>query len=222
MDGNLERVWQTALTEVRMDDPGIDEEIEAWEAQTPVNRSLQDFYQNYVWAVYNAGFKIEVLDSLWDRLIEALCNFDVEAISANRVAVRAALLEIISNPRKAEAVVDTAIKLARRPQLWERMQRMTSAAFLDEVQEFKGIGPDNRYHVARNLGWNVPTHGGFTRALADNLQTDCDTLMTYIARASGLKLSTTDTVIGLWRRLECHESDQHCIERFRILIGLGA
>jgi len=216
----MKRFWRTALAEVMEDRPEIEQDIEDWEAMSPGDFTLPDFYCEYVWAVYNAGFKIEVLETLWDRISEALYGFDVEQVSANRHDVRSNLMAIVSHKHKSEAVVDTAIKLARRPQIWDRLQRMSASAFLDEVLEFKGIGPENRYHVARNLGWNVPTHSGFTKALADNLRTDCDTLMTYISGASGMKVSTTDTVVGIWHRLPRHESDEHCIGRFRALIGL--
>lgn len=220
VDGNLKRFWRKALQEVLEDQPEVESEIERWESLSPADSDLADFYGTYVWAVYNAGFKIEVLDSLWGRLREALCDFDVDAVAANRDVVRSTLMTIVSHSKKTDAVVETAVKLARRPQLWDRMQRLSSSAFLDEVQEFKGIGPDNRYHVARNLGWNVPNHSGFTRALAEDLRTDCDTLMGYISKVSGFRISTTDIIIGIWSRLPDHESDQECIERFRLLIGL--
>jgi hypothetical protein len=87
------------------------------------------------------------LDSLWGRLSEALIDFDVDAVAADRSAVRARLWDFVNHRLKADAVFDTAIELAGRPQLWDRLQRMSSAAFLDEMLEFKGIGRENRFHT---------------------------------------------------------------------------
>lgn len=221
VDGNLACAWQTAYGEVLASHPETEARIHSWEKESPMGYGLHQFYEAYLWAVYSVGMKIELLESVWAELRNAARACDVQAIAAEKEAVRSELLALVKHKQKADAAIDTAVKLARRPQLWERMQRMSKDAVLDELAGFRGIGRESRYQIARNLGWDLPTHSGFTKALAENLRTDCNTLMTYLARAAGLRVSTTDIIMGLWSRLPLHGSAQKAVERFRGLIGLG-
>lgn len=215
----LKRVWNTAVREIAERRPGIADEIADWESNRPENCSVEDFYADYVWAVYCAGFKIEILEKLWSGIQNALYDFDVNAIAENLDEARENLLTVIRNSRKADCVLDTATVLARNPEIWERIQTMTADAALEEIQHFKGVGPVNSYHIVRNLGWAVAHHGGLTEALADGLGVDCDTLMEQLSRASGKRVSTVDWVMRIWRR-EVHESDEETVDRFRALVAL--
>jgi hypothetical protein len=54
--------------------------------------------------------------------------------------------------------------------------------------------------------------------LAESLGTDCETLMSALAKAAERRVNTTDIVIGMWSRL--HATEEECIERVHALLGL--
>lgn len=220
VDGRLDRACKTILKELRAQDSDTDEKIAADERAYPANYTIEDFFEAYVWVVYDTGLKSAVVGACWERISQALRGFDVGRVAAERDAVLVELLTVFNNKVKANNVITMAARLANRPQDWTRLQRMSAAAALDEVGGYPGIGPDSRYHLVRDLGWDVATHIGFTKALAESLRTDPDTLMEYLARESKLRVSTIDSVVWRWSCL--YSTQREGAERFRTLIGLSA
>lgn len=220
LDHSFKKVWDAILQKIMEDDAEIKQEIEFWEQRQPSQCSLEEFFAEYTWVVYVAGFNAWILHDHWDAIQSALRDFNVMNVAKEPEAVREELLHIIGNHRKADYVIRTALNLASDPETWSRLQAMGPEAALNEVLKFPGIGPKNRYHLLRNLGWDVCNHDGITEMLADCLETDCDTLLRHLSEVSGLRITTTDILLRYWSDL--YETYEDCIEKFRALIVLGA
>lgn len=89
---------------------------------------------------------------------------------------------------------------------------------LDVLLSSKYIGPQNRYHIARNLGWDVAMDSGFTAALAQSLGLTSAGLIDTIAEVSGLRLNTTDIIMGSWSRL--YDTEGEAVQAAHTLLGL--
>lgn len=216
----LGKAWKPILRELKVSEPDIDEEIDYYEQSCPADFTLENFFGEYVWTVYCTGLRTDVIDGCWDGISRALRDFDVHRVSAERDVALVDLLTVFNNKVKANNVIGTAVLLAEHPKEWDRLQRMPAPEALDEVVKYRGIGANNRYHLLRSLGWDVPTHSGFTRTLVESLQTDPNTLVASLARESKLKISTTDIMLWRWSRL--YRTQQEAVERFQTLIGLSA
>ena len=65
-----------------------------------------EFYAEYVYAVYVAGFKVEVIKGKWNRLAEVYRGFKVDEVVADAEAVRREALKVIGNKREVDAVIE--------------------------------------------------------------------------------------------------------------------
>lgn len=216
--GNVRRLWETAYREVREVEPDLDDQILYYETNRPESHTLQGFYETYVWAIYFTGMKVSVIESKSEQIAGALQGFDVATIAAEPDEVRDELLAVFGHRKKAEAAIATAIRLNQHPADWERLQRLALEEALAELLTYPYIGNQNRYHIARNLGWDVAMTGGFSGALAASLNTTSESLVGALAKAAGKRLNTTDIILGSWSRLPCHSTQEDCIQRTRALL----
>lgn len=216
--GNLGRVWKTAWREVRESEPDLDEQVEYWESNRPENHDLTAFYETYVWAVYFTGIKVAVIEAISDQIATALREFDLDAIASDPETVRTGLLNVFGHRQKADSVIATALRLHEEPDFWDRLNTKPVPEVLATLCTLPYIGPRNRFHITRNMGWDTPMYSGFTEALAESLGTDCETLMSALAKVAERRVNTTDIVIGMWSRL--HSTEEGCIDRVHALLGL--
>ena len=111
-----------------------------------------EFYAEYVYAVYVAGFKVEVIKGKWSRLAEVYRGFKVDEVVADAEAVRREALKVIENKRKVDAVIRGAEFLKTLE--WERFKK-DIAENVDTLRRLPYIGDVLKYQLARNLGFDT-------------------------------------------------------------------
>lgn len=216
--GNVKRLWQTAYLRVRREEPDLERDIEYWEGLSPQSASLERFYRVYCFAVLFTGMKVAVIESLEEEIATALFGFNIDEIADNPEGARENLLTVFGHRQKAAAIIATALRLKERPGEWDLIKAMPASAALDVLLSYKYIGPQNRYHIARNLGWDVGMDSGFTAALAQSLGLTSAELMGSIAEVAGMRMNTTDIIMGMWSRL--HDTEGEAIQAAHALLGL--
>ena len=151
----------------------------------------KEFLERYGWVVYVSGFKVSIIDGIWEALKEAFYGFSPEKIQDDCIH-RA--IKFFRHEGKARAVVDTA----------DILRQMSWGAFLEEylsslsrMERLPFIGWATRYHLARNLGMGyakpdrhllrIAEHCGF----GDDVQGLCE----YIAKKKKIWVGVVDLVL---------------------------
>ena len=109
--------------------------------------SAEEWYGEYVWCVFCAGFSARVLAGLWARVREAYRDFALEGDVS-----RDAVLGVFGNARKVDATLQVREMLMGMCWPEFRGRYLTS---LEAMQCLPYIGPVLACHLGRNMGWQV-------------------------------------------------------------------
>lgn len=195
---NTLALWEHALTHLRATEPDPDGQLHQWRADLPQNRTDQDLLSEYGWVVACCGLTPHVMMKHWDRLSSAFHAWDPQAVAARPVDVRTAALEVIKNPRKMDVIIAFAQDLAREPGMMQRLAPRPVKEVLTWFSTLPYVGATNRYHLARNLGWDVVVRSGPVPRLAAYLLTTPEELCARIAAETGERIRTVDLVLWNW------------------------
>lgn len=132
-----------------------------------------------IYVICNSGMKNSVAAPIAERCIDA-------------VAAGTPAATVFGHPGKSAAI----------DRIWEdRLQLfgryILAEAKLDVLAELPWIGPVTRYHLAKNLGANVAKPDVHLERLARGDKTTTRTLCKRLARWSGYRVATIDSI--LWR-----------------------
>lgn len=152
--------------------------------------AVQEFFVEYIWVVYACNFKVAYLERLWDPLRQAYGSY--ETLDMSRMQT---VLNIINNKAKWKAVYRTAIKMQFLG--WDEFKK----AYLNSIDSLTWldfIGPVTKFHLARNLGFDVAKPDRWMCRMAEklgweNVASMCD----YLAKKHGLKVKEVDII--LWK-----------------------
>ncbi|MFZ5825235.1 MAG: hypothetical protein ACOY94_13045 [Bacillota bacterium] len=195
---NYRALYEHALDHLRATAPDPDAQLELWRSERPEGRTDQDLLSEYGWVVVSCGMTAHVTSKLWPGLTEAFCRWDPAEVAARPVDVRVAALGVLKHPRKIGAILDYADDLARHPGQMARLAALPVKEVLAYLQTLPWVGEKSRYHLARNLGWDVVVKTGPVPRLAAFLQTTPEALVEATAREVGERLRTVDLVIWNW------------------------
>lgn len=169
-----------------------------WRSETPGKCTDQDLFREYGWVVCSCGLTPQVTLKLWDRMSEAFFAWDPAMVSRHSRDARTAALGVMRNLRKIDAIIAFADYLYREPGLMQRLAAMPQKQVLAQLATLPWVGANNRYHLARNLGWNVAVKTGPVVRLAAYLQTSAEELCERIAQEQGERIRTVDLVLWYW------------------------
>lgn len=195
---NTRLLWEHALDHLRATAPDPEAMLHQWRTESPAACSDSDLLREYGWVVGSCGLTPHVMLKHWDGLTRAFLGWDPAAVAQNRVAVRTGALAIMRNPRKIDAILDSAHDLALTPGLMERLAAKPTPEVLAWLKTLPWVGENNRYHLARNLGWDVVVRTGPVVRLATYLLTTSDSLCGRIATETGERIRTVDLVLWYW------------------------
>lgn len=195
---NTNLLWQHAMDHLNAtaEDPaGM---LQGWRDEAPDRCTDRDLFREYGWVVGACGLTAQVIIKKWDGLTEAFHHWDPVAVSRRTRDVRIAALGVMRNPRKMDAILAFADDLAREPNMMERLAALPTKEVLARLSTLPFVGANNRYHLARNLGWDVVVRTGPVVRLAAFLETTPEALCERIAEETGERARTVDLVLWYW------------------------
>lgn len=195
---NTELLWEHVLNYLMAADSHPSETLDRWRSERPEACDDRDLLREYAWVVGSCGLTPQVLERLWTRLTTAFLDWDTGEVAGRAIEVRAAALGVMRNQRKIEAVLTMADDLARRPGQMARLAVLPVDQVPARLSTLPWVGPTNRYHLARNLGWDVVVRTGAVPRLAGFLETTPEALCARIAADTGERIRTVDLVLWNW------------------------
>jgi len=116
------------------------------------------FLREYAYVVYCSGFKQSIVEKHWPHLYYIYKGFNPQSIIRNKEDVKREALEHIGNKRKVTSIIDVAEQMNNMNQRgWEEYKQRIreSAPSFDVLEELPFIGPRTKFHLARNIGFDV-------------------------------------------------------------------
>lgn len=157
---------------------------------SPESISPQYFFEQYIWVVYACNFEVRILEQLEGDLYRAYGDY--ETFDETR---RVAVLGVINNIRKWNAVYNTAIKLQYLG--WHDFKK-TYLAGIESMTALKFIGPVTKFHLARNLGFDKCKPDRHMCRLKESFgYSSVDEMCRYLAKKYGLQVKEIDLI--LWK-----------------------
>jgi hypothetical protein len=195
---NYLALWDHAMDHLKATDTDPAGTLDKWRSETPDRCTDRDLLSEYGWVVISCGLTPHVATKHWPAFTVAFRNWQPGEVAANRIAVRTAALDVMKNPRKLDHILDFADDLARAPGLMQRLAAMPVKQVLAQLATLPFVGANNRYHLARNLGWDVVVRTGPVPRLAAYLETTPEALCERIADEVGERVRTVDLVLWNW------------------------
>lgn len=154
-------------------------EVFDWSEAIAPPQTAEAFAREAIYVICNSGMRFTVAGPIYERCIAALDD--------GRSAT-----QVFGHPGKSVAI-DTIWR--DREALFEAYQTQTdSLAFLHSMP---WIGPVTRYHLAKNLGADTAKPDVHLERLARRDKISANGLCRRLARKSGYKIATIDTI--LWQ-----------------------
>lgn len=195
---NYRALYEHALDHLRATEADPEALLAQWRSERPEDRTDRDLLAEYGWVVVSCGMTAHVTSKLWPRLGAAFREWDPARVAASPVDVRIEALGVLKHPRKIDAILDMAESLAREPGQMARLAARPVSEVLAWLQTLPWVGPTSRYHLARNLGWQVVVQTGPVPRLAAFLEMTADELVAATAAEVGEPLRLVDLVLWNW------------------------
>jgi hypothetical protein len=195
---NTQLLWEHALDHLRATAENPEALLAQWRSETPGQFADRDLFMEYAWVVACCGLTPQVVMKRWEQLGAAFWGWNPGEVARHRVDAQVAALELMRNPRKIKAILDFADDLAREPGWMERLAPLPAAEALAKLTTLPWVGPNNKYHLARNLGWDVVVKQGPVVRLAAYLEMTAEELCGRIAGEAGERVRTVDLVLWHW------------------------
>lgn len=159
--------------------------------------SASDFYIEYVFGIYCAGFRVSIVQSKWKELEEAYRGFDPALVARNSGEVRSRAMEVIANERKVNAAIRGAKVLEDIG--WDEFRKQVKQD-LNALRKLPFMGKVLKYQLARNMGFDVIKPDVHLRRMAAFYGLDPFEMCDKISKKTSLPLHVVDTII--WRASE--------------------
>jgi 3-methyladenine DNA glycosylase/8-oxoguanine DNA glycosylase len=110
--------------------------------------NADDFLEWYGWVVYTAGFKEATIEKKFPALRKAFKGFKVEYVS--KMSTLSPVLKVFKNKGKARSVVKGAKMISE--DWFTNLKQCKPKQAVNILDELPGIGPVNKYQLARDIG----------------------------------------------------------------------
>jgi hypothetical protein len=189
---NVLALWDHVLDHLQANGVALDQ----WRHQYPNQLSDRDLLEEYGWVVVSCGLTPHVSFKLWPSLTEAFRSWNPAAILEREC--RTAALSVLKSARKIDAILQMAESLRQEPGQMARLAAMPVKEALASLGTLPWVGPTNRYHMARNIGFDLCVRTGPVVRLAAYLNQAPEELCGEIAALTGERLRTVDLAIWKW------------------------
>lgn len=178
---------------------GFEREV-AWQRDVdPASMAETTFLREAAWVVLCSGFREAVVRRVFDHISLCFCDWDsARAIIASYPACYLAAQASFRATAKLSAIVEIARRVDSTG-----FDNVRTAIMLDPIKtlrQFPYIGPTTVWHLAKNLGFDVPKPDRHLVRAAEQLGfSDPGHFCSTIAEASGVAVKVIDLII--WRYL---------------------
>jgi hypothetical protein len=158
-----------------------------------------DFLREAAWVVFCTGFRERTLRTCFSYLSLCFCDWESSAVIVQHArACRTAALAAFNNPKKVEAVIDIASRVAHEG--FTLLKRELLCQPIKVLQTLPYVGPITVYHLAKNLGLPVAKPDRHLQRLAAALSyPDAHALCREVSALSGDPPHVVDLIF--WRYL---------------------
>ena len=150
-----------------------------WAEELAPPNSAEEFAQSATYVIVNSGMKYAVAREIFDRCMQALHR-------------RGSVRKVFGHPGKARAI--DAIWKKRHELFEEYTAAEDKLAFCGSLP---WVGPVTQYHLAKDFGLDVAKPDVHLARLARRDRTTVQRMCARLARQSGYRVATVDTL--LWR-----------------------
>lgn len=213
---DMKLIWQMAVKRASLDDI-IRREIAAIRLLDVQSITAQSLLHELAWAIYGAGFNVNVLRQKFPALEEAFSNWDPEQIVQRGEAPVQEALKVIGHTGKANAVKTIALylhssgwddvrgEIFRHIEWDDKGEPIFTQGLLDFLDKLPWIGQTLARFVVKNIGIGSIKDDVMIKRLALHLGYSDDFAgVMKMAKAfqaiSGESLSVIDTVLWAWVR----------------------
>ncbi len=152
--------------------------------------SPQHFFKEYVWVVYACNFEVDILEQHRNALYRAYGNYRVLDVTR-----KDAVLAIIHNIPKWNAVLETARKMQYIS--WRDFKEAYLSS-IDSMTALKFIKDVTKFHLARNLGFDVAKPDRWMKRIAQRFECESVKQMCqYLSKKHNLQVKEIDLI--LWK-----------------------
>jgi hypothetical protein len=156
-----------------------------------------DLLREIAWVILCSGFRERVVRRLFWKI--SLCFFDwssAAAIKSNAAICVATALDVFRSKPKIAAIAESAVLIEARG--FESVYRDIIKGPIGTLQRFPFIGEITAFHLAKNLGFDVPKPDRHLQRLSiQHGYTSVQEFCAAISKASGDSVRNIDTL--LWR-----------------------
>lgn len=187
------KLWAKSLSFIEQNDPEVLASTRSVGLHTFKRLSCEQFLRHYCYVVYASGFKAATIQSIFDRLESAFCDFDLSRLSRMRSLRKP--LAVFRSDRKARNFLSGAHLIAAEG--WTNYKKRLASGGVYLLTELPGIGPITKDHLAKNIGMAdvVKADIWLERAAALCGKNSPDELVDEICKATGETRNTVDVVI---------------------------
>lgn len=178
---------------------GFGKEIEWCDNRFPFHYvSASVFLREYAWVVLNSGMRNSVIRAKWKDIGIAFLDWHIRHIVNYKRKVLAQALTIFNHKEKMKSIIQVAEML--RSEGWQAIQEEIEHDPIGYLDSLPFIGKVTRYHLARNLGFDVVKPDRHLVRLAAEYDMTPFELCNEIHKQTGRRLGTIDVI--LWRYCE--------------------
>ncbi|MEL7485022.1 MAG: hypothetical protein AAFN41_11815 [Planctomycetota bacterium] len=181
---------------------GFEHEIVWQENVSPSSVTDRSFLREAAWVILCSGMRESVIRRLFSPIGEAMLGWVPAEVSEHQQHCRERALTHYRHVKKIEAIIRIAIRVSRG----EREKLMASVE-LDgptALTSLPYIGPTTCFHLAKNLGFQVPKPDRHLLRIAERCGLSVDELCTSISDVLDEPVPVVDVV--LWRYATLQEN----------------
>lgn len=153
--------------------------------------TLDWFFAEYVFAVYVAGFKYQIIRQKWPSLKEAYWGLNFVKIAEKPELAYERAIQVFKNVRKTQSVIKGAAIIK---DLYWTEYRDKIKEDLSILEELPGIGPASARQIARNIGYDTVKPDTHIKKVAAYFDVDPDMMCKMISEATDLPVHTIDSI----------------------------
>jgi len=154
----------------------------------------KEFFAEYCWVIFASGFNAQVVSNKFSRIRKTLSGFDPHRVTPKAATVG---LKIIAHKPKWDAIISCAKMLSSMS--WDEFKQKYLSE-IDRMEQLPRIGPITKFHLARNLGYDVVKPDLHLVRVAEHfgdipIEALCRNLRSTCPDASGYNLGQIDFCI---------------------------
>jgi hypothetical protein len=200
---NLKGIWEYAYLYCKTH--GINEDSLYWWRNLPKPTEITDeyFLEELSWCIYNAGMKEAVIRQKWNDLRSIFQFFDAEDIVICENEIFDMIVPVFNHKKKAEAVIASSKKVLNDRPIRNKISSMSDSEALEYLESYPFIGKITKYHIARNIGFDVVKPDRHLVRIADFLSYENpNSLVDDISLIVNEKKGFIDYILWQWLALE--------------------